>query len=147
MELKTQLQNALQEAMRAKDEVRKNTLRMAISAIRLVEVEKGSPLDDAAVIAVLQKEIKSRREAIADAEKAGRPDLAEAAKSEIAILDGFLPKAFSESELEALVKQVISEIGATSIREMGQVMKALMPRLQGRATGEQASQVVRRLLQ
>jgi hypothetical protein len=98
-------------------------------------------------MAILHKEIKSRREAIADAEKAGRPDLIQAGEAEIAILEGFLPKGFSSEELDALARQAVTEAGATSIREMGAVMKLLMPRLQGRATGDQASQAVRKLLQ
>lgn len=146
MDLKTQLQESLKEAMRAADKMRKDTLRMALSAIHLVEVEKGAALDDAAVMAVLQKEVKSRREAIADAEKAGRADLIAASEAEIVILEAYLPKALSPAELEDLARQVIQETGASSIREMGQVMKALIPRLEGRATGDQASQAVRKLL-
>jgi uncharacterized protein YqeY len=96
---------------------------------------------------VIHKEIKARREAIADAEKANRPELIKQAEEEITILQGYLPAALSQEELEAIAKEAISETGASSIREMGQVMKVLMPRLQGRATGEQASQVVRKLLQ
>jgi uncharacterized protein YqeY len=113
----------------------------------LAEVEKGSQLDEVACLAVIQKEIKSRRESIADAEKANRPDLIPPSEAEIVILQGYLPVAFSQEELENLAMVAITEAGATSIREMGQVMKILMPRLQGRATGDQASQVVRKLLQ
>jgi len=104
-------------------------------------------MDEAAYLAVIQKEIKARRETIADAEKANRPDLITQAEQEIIILQGYLPAALSQEELENLARSAISEIGATSIREIGQVMKVLMPRLQGRATGDQASQVVRKLLQ
>ncbi len=147
MSIKDDLDNALKQALRAGDEPRKRTVRMVLSNIRLAEVEKGGPLDEAGIQAILHKEVKARRETIADAERARRPDLVEAAKQEIAILESFLPKAFTPEELEALVRQVIAETGATSVREMGQVMKALMPRLQGRASGEQASQAVRKLLQ
>jgi hypothetical protein len=120
---------------------------MALSAMKLAEVEKNAQMDEAAYLAVIQKEIKARRESIADAEKANRPELITQAEAEIAILQGYLPAALSEEELENLAKDAIAEVGATSVRELGQVMKILMPRLQGRATGEQASQVVRRLLQ
>ncbi|MBN2147864.1 MAG: GatB/YqeY domain-containing protein [Anaerolineales bacterium] len=147
MDLKSQLRNSLQEAMRAGDTTRKNTLRMALTAIQLAEVEKGQSLDESGLMGILQKEVKSRRESIADAERAGRSDLVAAAENEIAVLEAFLPKAFSNEELEVLVKQAIQETGATSMREMGQVMKVLMPHLQGRATGDQASQAVRRALQ
>ncbi len=146
MTLSEQLQAALKDAMRAGDELTKRTLRMVISAIRLNEVEKGAKLDDAGVIAVLQKEVKSRQESISDAQKANRPDLEAESRAEIEVLEKFLPKAFSEAELEALVREAIAETGAASQKDMGKVMKVLMPRLQGRATGDQTSQAVRRLL-
>ncbi len=147
MSTKKQLETALTDAMRAGDDLRKRTLRMAISAIRLAEVEKREPLDESNVLGILHKEVKSRRESIEDAQRAGRPDLITAAEAEISVLEEFLPKSLPPDELEALVKEVITEVGATSMREMGQVMKTLMPRLQGRATGDQANQVVRKLLQ
>ncbi len=147
MDLKTTLQSDLKDAMRKGEATRKSTLRMALSAIKLAEVEKGAHMDEAAYLAIVHKEIKARHEAIADAEKANRPELILQAEEEIKILQGYLPAALSQEELEILVKSAITEAGAASIREMGQVMKILMPRLQGRATGEQASQVVRKLLQ
>jgi uncharacterized protein YqeY len=147
MSLKNTLENALKDALRAHDEPRKNTIRMALSAIRLIEIDKGIALDDNGVLAVLQKEVKSRQEAIADAQRAHRPDLESAAQQEIQILQEFLPQSLSAEELETLARQAIAEAGATSAREMGQVMKILIPRLQGRATGDQASQAVRKLLQ
>lgn len=147
MDTKTQLETALKDAIRSNDELRKRTLRMALSNIRLTEIDKGVKLDESGLLAILQKEVKTRHEVIADAEKAARPDLIVEAQAEIAILEEYLPKALTEPELEILARQVIAEVGATSPREMGQVMKTLMPRLQGRATGDQASQVVRKLLQ
>ena len=147
MDIKSTFQSDLKDAMRSGDETRKSTLRMALSAMKLAEVEKNAQMDEAAYLAVIQKEIKARRESIADAEKANRPELIIQAEAEIAILQAYLPAALSEEELENLAKDAIAEVGATSVREMGQVMKILMPRLKGRATGEQASQVVRRLLQ
>jgi hypothetical protein len=146
MTLSEQLQAALKDAMRAGDELTKRTLRMVISAIRLNEVEKGAKLDDAGVIAVLQKEVKLRQESISDAQKANRPDLEAESRAEIEVLEKFLPKAFSDAELEVLVSEAIAETGAASQKDMGKVMKVLMPRLQGRATGDQTSQAVRRLL-
>jgi uncharacterized protein YqeY len=146
MDLKSTIQSDLQDAMRHAEETRKSTLRMALSAIKLAEVEKNAQMDEAAYLAIIQKEIKSRRESIIDAERANRPDLIAQAEQEIKILQGYLPTAFSQEELEIIAKAAISEAGATSIREMGQVMKILIPRLQGRATGDQASQVVRKLL-
>ncbi len=136
----------MKDAMRAKDELRKRTLRMALSSIRLAEIENRAALDEQATLALLHKEIKSRQESIADAERAGRPDLIEESQAEITILETYLPEQFSEQELEALARQAIDQAGATSPKEMGQVMKILMPQLEGRATGNDASQVVRRLL-
>lgn len=147
MDIKSTLQSDLKDAMRHGEETRKSTLRMALSAIKLAEVEKSAHMDEAAYLAVIQKEIKSRRESIADAERANRPELIQQAEEEIKILQGYLPAALSEEELENIARAAISEAGASSIREMGQVMKILVPRLQGRATGDQASQVVRKLLQ
>ncbi len=147
MDLKATLQSDLKDAMRHGEDTRKNTLRMALTGIKLAEVEKGAQMDETAYLAVIQKEIKVRREAIADAERAHRPDLISQAEEEIKILQGYLPAGFSPEELEALVKSAIAEVGATSIREMGQVMKVLIPRLQGRASNDQASQVVRKILQ
>jgi uncharacterized protein YqeY len=144
---KAQLETALKESIRSGDEVRKNTIRMVLSAIKLAEIDKGVSLDENGVASILQKEVKSRRESIADAQRANRPDLVAAAEGEIIILENFLPKAMSPDELDALARQAIQEAGATSLREMGQVMKILMPRLQGRASGDQASQAVRKLLQ
>lgn len=146
MSIKQQLENDIKEAMRARDELRKRALRSALAAIRLAEVEKGGELDDSGIMAVLQKEIKSRHETIADAERAGRAEMAKEAQAEIGVLESYLPKPFSPEELEALVRQAIQQVGATSPKEMGQVMKVLMPQLQGRATGNEANQVVRRLL-
>ena len=146
MTLKETLQSDLKDAMRAGDELRKNTLRMAISALKLAEIEKHGPLDESASLAIMQKEVKSRRESIADAQRANRPDLVQTAEQEIKLLEHYLPKALDPAELEALARVAIQEVGASSLKEMGQVMKVLMPRLQGRATGDQASQAVRKLL-
>lgn len=147
MDLKTTLQSDLKDAMRRGEGMRKSTLRMALSAIKLAEVEEGSQMDEAAYLAVIQREIKARRDTISDAEKANRPDMISQAEEEIKILQTYLPPPLATQELEAMAKAAIVESGATSIREMGQVMKILMPQLQGRATGDQASQVVRKLLQ
>jgi uncharacterized protein YqeY len=146
MTLKDQLQSDLKQAMLANDTLRKNTLRMALAAIKLAEIEKKTALDDPGTLALLQKEVKSRREAMADAQRANRPDLVTAAEQEIGILESYLPKAISQEELDEMAKEVIQDVGATSLKEMGLVMKALMPKLAGRATGDQISQTVRRLL-
>jgi uncharacterized protein YqeY len=147
MTTKTELETSLKDAMRANDDVRRRTLRMALSAIKQVEIDKSQVLDETGIAAILQKEIKSRRESIVDAQRANRPDMIKAAEAEIAVIEGFLPKALSPEELEKLAKLVITELGVTSPKDVGQVMKALLPRLQGRAPGDQVSAVVRKLLQ
>jgi uncharacterized protein YqeY len=147
MDLKTQLNEAMKEAMKAHDEVRKRTVRMALAAIKQVEVDKRTVLDDAAVIPLLQKEIKNRREAVEEARKANRADLIADNEAEIKVLEAFLPKAMSADELRTLVQSAISEIGASAPTDMGKVMKVLLPRVAGRAAGDQVSSMVRELLE
>lgn len=146
METKTKLENALKEAMRAGDDIKKRTVRMALAAIKQAEVDRQTSLDEAAVLAILQKEIKTRREALEEARQANRPDLVAEAEAEIAVVNAFLPQAFSADELKALVEAAIAEAGAASPSDMGKVMKLLVPRIQGRAPGDQVSQLVRQLL-
>jgi uncharacterized protein len=146
MTIKSDLENDLKHAMKNDDTSRKRVIRMVLASIKLAEVEKGSVLDDEAVMSVLQREVKSRREVIVDAERAGRSDLVDQAEEDIVLLESYLPKQLSEAELEAFAREAIRESGATSVREMGQVMKLLMPRLQGRATGNEASLMVKKLL-
>jgi len=147
MDLKSTLQSDLKDAMRSGDENRKSTIRMTLSAIKLAEVEKGSQMAEAAYMSVIQKEIKSRHDTIKDAERANRPDIISQANAEIKVLQAYLPPALSPEELEAMVKEVITETGASSMKDMKQVMAALLPRIQFRATNDQASQLVRKLLQ
>jgi uncharacterized protein YqeY len=147
MELKAKLESDLKDAMRASDDLRKRTLRMVIASIKNVEIDRQSKLDDPAIFAILQKEIKSRREVIGEAEKAKRPDLAQSAQDEISVLETYLPKAMSEEELNKAANEVIQEINATGPSDMGKVMKILLPRLQGQAPGDIVSKVVRELLQ
>ena len=137
----------MKEAMKSGDVLKRTTLRMALAAIKNREIDERAELDEPAVLALLQKEVKSRREAIVDAKSAGRDDLIEQAEAEIEILDAFLPKQLTEDEIRSLVQEAISETGAASMREMGNVMKALMPRVQGRADGKLVSGIVRELLQ
>jgi hypothetical protein len=147
MPVKSELEAALKDAMRANDTVRKNTLRVALTAIKEAEVAKIGELDDPAVLAILQKEVRSRQEALAEAEKASRPDLVENAKAEMKVLEAYLPKGLSEQEIEAIVQAAIEEVGATTPADMGKVMKAVLPKVQGRADGGQVSQLVRSKLQ
>ncbi len=147
MSLKSELEDALKDAMRAKDKPRKSTLRMALSAVKLAEVERRDELEDGAVLRILQKEVKSRRELIEDAEKADRPDMVREAEAEIKILEGYLPQALSSDELQTLVVEAIAEVGASAPGDMGNVMKVIIPKVAGRADGGQISQIVRDTLQ
>ena len=147
MDTKTKLNDSLKDAMRAGDDVRRGTLRMVLAAIKQAEIDRRVVLDEAAVLAILQKEIKTRRESLEEAEKAGRADLVSAAQAEIAVISAFLPKGLGPDELKALAREAIAETGATNMKEMGLVMKALMPKVAGRASGDQVSAAVRDLLQ
>ncbi len=147
MDLKTQLNESLKTAMKSGDMTRKDTLRMALAAIKQVEVDKRITLDDAAIMSLLQKEIKNRREALEEAKKANRPDLASANEAEIVIIEAFLPKAMPTDELRAIVKEAIAEVGAASVSDMGKVMKAVMPKVAGRAPNDAISAMVKELLQ
>jgi len=147
MDIKTKLNDSVKDAMRTNDEVRKRTLRMALAAIKQVEVDKRAALDDMAVIALIQKEIKNRREALEEAKKANRPDLAEANEAEIKVLEVFLPQAMPAEELRAVVQAAIAETGASQPSDMGKVMKVVMGKVAGRAPNDMISQMVRELLQ
>jgi uncharacterized protein len=147
MDLRLRIENDLKDAMRASDELRKRSLRMVLAGIKMGDVEKGIRLDELAIISIVQKEIKSRREAILDAEKANRFDLIQASKDEIQVLEAYLPKGLSEAELKAMAAEVIQELNAANPADMGKVIKALIAKVQGRAAGDQVSKVVRELLQ
>ena len=146
MDIKTQLTESMKDAMRSRDAVRKSTISMALAAIKQVEVDKRVTLDDTAVMALLQKEIKNRREALEEAKKAERPDLVSANEAEIAVLEAFLPKAMPVEELRALVQAAIAETGAAAPADMGKVMKAVMPKVAGRAPNDAISAMVREYL-
>ena len=147
MSIKTQLSESMKDAMKSGDEVRKRTVRMALAAVKQAEVDKRIELDDTAVMGLLQKEIKNRRESLEEAKKANRLDLIEANEAEIHVLQAFLPKAMPAEELRALVQAAITETGAASPTDMGKVMKTVMPRVAGRAPNDMVSATVRELLQ
>ena len=147
MDLKTQLTDAMKESMKSGDKVRKNTVTMALAAIKQVEIDRRITLDEPAILGILQKEIKMRKEALEEAKKAGREDLAKDAQTEIAVLTAFLPAGLGGDELRALVQAAIAETGASAPADMGKVMKALLPKVAGRAPGDQVSAMARELLQ
>ncbi|MCG9711426.1 GatB/YqeY domain-containing protein [Shewanella insulae] len=133
MSLVDQLKDQMKEAMRAKDKVRLGTIRMALAAIKQIEVDNRETLNDDQAIAVLTKMVKQRRDSIAQYEAAGRDELAQAEAGEIRVLETFLPKPLSEEEVAELVDATIQAVGASSMADMGKVMGALKPKVQGRA--------------
>ncbi len=145
-DLKQALQNALKDAMRAKDRERRNAIRLLQSAIKQIEIDSQTALDDDGVLEILRKEAKKRRETIAELESAGRAQDAANEKNELAVTEEFLPRQLSNEELRPIVRQAISEAGASSMKDMGKVMKAVMPRVQGLADGRVLSALVIEML-
>lgn len=147
MTLKEQLQADLAAAMRSGETEKRDTLRGLMAAIKQVEKDDGVTLDDAGILNVLNKQIKQRRETIADAERAGRPDMIAVAAAEIARIEQYLPRQLSPAEIETVVEAVIQQLGATDMKGMGQVMGRVMAQLKGQADGGLVSQIVREKLQ
>jgi uncharacterized protein YqeY len=147
MDIKTQLNESVKDAMKSGDEVRKRTVRMVIAAIKQAEVDKRVELDEMGVISLIQKEVKNRRESIEEAKKANRADLIAENEAEIKVLEAFLPKAMPEEELRAIVQAAIEETGASTPADMGKVMKIVMGVVAGRAPNDKISNAVRDLLQ
>lgn len=147
--LKATLQRDLTEAMRAQDKVRSATLRMALTAITNEEVagKEARELAEDEVLKVLAKEAKKRREAAEAYSGAGRPELAQAEEAELAVLERYLPAQLDDAEIERLAREVVAELGVSGMAGMGQVMKALTPRIAGRAEGGRVAAAVRAALQ
>ena len=132
MSLKDQLTSDMKVAMRAKDSERLRVVRLVLAAIKQVEVDQRKDVDDNAVLAVIEKQVKQRRESIKQFSDAGRTDLADKEQAELEILTPYLPEPLSEAELDALIGELIESTGATSIKDMGKVMGQLKARAQGR---------------
>ena len=147
MEIKNQLEAALREAMKSGDDVSRRTIRMVLAAIRQVEIDKQVKLDEISVIGIIQKEIKTRKEAIEEARTANRLDIVAATEAEVSVLQAYLPDAMDAEDLKSLAEAAIAETGAVAQKDMGKVMKLLIPRVAGRAPGDQISAAVRQLLQ
>ena len=147
MNLKTQLNDSMKDAMKSGDEVRKRTVRMVLAAVKQVEVDKRAELDNMAVMNIIQKEVKNRRESLEEARKANRPDLIEANEAEIKVLEAFLPKSMLDEELREIVQAAITETGASTPADMGKVMKIVMGKVAGRAPNDRISGTLRELLQ
>lgn len=146
--LKATLRHDLQDAIRAQDKVRSATLRMALTSVATEEVSGRSAreLSDADVVTVLTKEAKRRREAATAYTDAGRPELADRENAELAVLEAYLPAQLDDAALDALATATVAEVGATSMAQMGQVMKVLQPRVAGQAEGGRVAAAVRRAL-
>ncbi|MBA2634465.1 MAG: GatB/YqeY domain-containing protein [Chloroflexi bacterium] len=144
--LSGRIESAMRDAMRARDEQRTQTLRMAMAAAHNVRIARRGELSDADVVDVLTKQVKQRRESIAMYRDAGHEDRAAAEEAEAAILAEFLPQQMSEAEVEALVRQAIGETGASGPGDLGRVMGRVVPQTRGRADGRTVSETVRRLL-
>jgi uncharacterized protein YqeY len=147
MVTKATLESDLKQSMRESQRLRTSTLRMALASIKLAEVDKQRALGEDEITAVLQREVKSRRETIEDAQKANRPDVIEGAEAELEILRAYLPQPLDESELESIVRSTIQDVGASGLPDMGKVMSAVMGKVGARAEGKQVSQIARRLLE
>jgi uncharacterized protein len=147
MSLKEQLQADMATAVREGDKERRDALRMILAAIKQVEVDERATLDDAGVTAVLSKQAKQRRESIADYEKAGRTELVAGEKTELAIIEAYLPQMMSRDEIRVLAAETMAELGITDAKGTGQLMSRLMPQLKGKADGRVVNEVVRELLQ
>jgi uncharacterized protein YqeY len=143
MSLKERINEDMKQAMRARDSARLSALRLLLAAIKQREVDERISLDDAQVIAVVEKMIKQRRESIAQYEKAQRQDLADAERFELEVLQSYLPQPLSAAEVERIVDEGIQEVGAKSMADMGRVMNVIRPRLAGRADMAQVSALVK----
>lgn len=144
--LKEKLMEDLKEAMKEKETLKKNVIQMVRAAILQVEKDKQIELDDNQIIEIIAKESKKRKDSLADYEKSGRQDLIEQIKEEIEIISVYLPKQLTKEEITDIVKQVIEETGATSIKDMGKVMKAAKEKIGAAADGKTINEVVRELL-
>ncbi len=146
MSLKARINEDMKTAMKARETARLGAIRLLLAAIKQREVDERIELDDAAVLAVIDKMLKQRRDSIAQYEKAGRQDLADAEKFEVGILTGYMPQALSAAEIQAAVAEAVAASGAAGPQDMGKVMAALKPKLAGRADMSQVSGLVKAAL-
>jgi len=145
-ELENQLLEDMKAAMKSGDKVRRETLRVLRAQIKNAAISSGKDLSQEAIIAVIDKEVKKRKESIDLYLKGGRQDLADQEEREAEILADYLPEQLSEDDLRSIVRQTVAEVEAQSMKEMGRVMGTLMPKIQGRADGKRAQQIVREIL-
>lgn len=148
--LKQQLQEELKQAMRDQNELLKSVLRMLLSAITYYEINKGGAgyeATDEDVLSVIDKQVKQRKDSIEQFEKAGRQELADKEKEEMALLEKYLPEQMSEDDVRSIVAETIAGMGTVSMSDMGKVMGAVMPKVKGKADGNLVGKIVREELQ
>src|SRR5918999_1246400 len=143
MSLRERITSDMTAAMKAKDAARLSTLRMVKASVQNREIEKGGELSEEELTKALQSLVKQRRDSVEQYEKAGRAELAEKERAEIAVIEEYLPRAASREEVERVVSETITELGATSMKEMGAVMKAVQSKLGGAADGRAVSEIVK----
>ncbi|MEP0764091.1 MAG: GatB/YqeY domain-containing protein [Chloroflexota bacterium] len=146
MHPKEQIQADLKDAMRAGDTRRREALRLLMAAFKQVEVDRRIELSEDDALAILMSEAKKRREAIAEMSGAGRTELAAQEQYELDLIESYLPRQLDRAELEPIIRQAIAEVGATTPKDMGQVMKVVMARVKGQADGKLVNTIVRELL-
>jgi len=146
MSLKDRIKADIKEAMRAKDTAKRDTLRNLSAAIKQIEVDERKELSDSDVEAILTKYAKQREDAMAQFKEAGRDDLVAKEEAELLIVKAYLPEPLSDEELEAMVKEIIAEVGATSMKDMGKVMGAVKKKAGSRADGSKVNKLVKEIL-
>lgn len=146
MSLKDKLKDDLKSAMKEKDAVRKNVVQLIKAGVLQVEKDKQITLDDEGVLDVIAKQLKQRRDSLPDYERSGREDLVAQLKREMELLMEYLPAQLSHEELEAIVKEAVEKVGASSVKDMGKVMAEVMPKTKGRADGKEINAIARGLL-
>ncbi|WP_334071954.1 MULTISPECIES: GatB/YqeY domain-containing protein [Paenibacillus] len=146
MSLSERLNEDMKQAMKSQDKFKLSTIRMVRATIKNLEIDLKRPLNDNEVLDILSREIKQRKDALQEFEKAGRDDLAAGVRAEAEIIAEYLPEQLSEEEIKVIVQQTIQETGATSKAEIGKVMSALLPKVKGRAEGKLVNQAVQQLL-
>lgn len=146
MSLKKSLMEDLKTSMKNKDTLRKNTITMIRASIKQKEVDERIELDDKDIIDIISKQLKEKKNVIEEFEKGGRQDLVEQTEKEIEILLEYLPEQLTEEEIEEIVKEVIEEVNAKSVKDMGIIMKNVMPKIKGRADGGVVNKIVRKYL-
>jgi len=144
--LKDDLMNDLKDAMRDKDEIKKNTVQMVRAAILQIEKDKGIKVEDEKIVEIIAKEVKGKKDALNDFTRGGRQDLVDQTNKEIEILQKYLPRQLSTEEIEEIIKKVIVDVGATSMKDMGNVMKEAKSRIGAGSDGRTINEVVKKLL-